>query len=139
MSNFFEDLDWIIENLVEKDGYVVNSSPSFINPRGYVWMTLQLLFDVPMSLSDIHFLCPFDFQEYCSKNNYDLKFKSSNQSWGNGEGMIIDFNKRLRNALRDAKMDNSNVDRLLDWLNKSKEFSIYDDFTGANVIYKIQT
>lgn len=138
-DNPFEDLSWISRNLLEEGGFIVNSSPSFINPRGYVWMTLQLLFDVPMSLSDLNFLCPFDFQEYCQKNNYKLEYKSSNQSWGNGEGMIVDFNKRLRNALRDANMDNGNVDKLLSWLDKSKEFAITDDFTGANVIYKIQT
>ena len=35
--------------LLKKDGILLTSSPSFLNPRGYVWMTLQLLFDVPMS------------------------------------------------------------------------------------------
>ena len=134
----FDTLDWIIENSLGKNGFIVNSCPSFINPRGYVWMTLQLLFDIPMSLSDLHFLCPFDFEEYCKKNKCNLEYQSSNQSWGNGEGMIVDFNKRLRNALRDADMNNENVDKLLDWLNKAKEFSVQGDFTGANVIYKIQ-
>ena len=133
----FGTLDWIINNLLSKDGYVVTSSPSFINPRGYVWMTLQLLFNVPMSLSDLHFLCPFDFEEYCDKNNYQLTYNSSNQSWGNGKGMMIDFNKRLRNALRDANMENSNVDNLLEWLDKAKDYSNNDKHTGANVIYKI--
>tara|TARA_B100000963_G_C22480890_1_gene604645 strand:- start:22 stop:795 length:774 start_codon:yes stop_codon:yes gene_type:complete len=134
----WEDLNWITDNLLEENGYIVNSSPSFINPRGYVWMTLQLLFDIPMSLSDLHFLCPFDFEEYCKNKNCDLEYTSSNQSWGNGQGMIIDFNKRLRNALRDANMTNENVDKLLDWLNKAKEFSTEASYTGANVIYRIQ-
>ena len=134
----FDTLDWVINNLLEEKGFVITSSPSFINPRGYVWMTLQLLFDIPMSLSDLHFLCPFDFKEYCERNQYNMEFKSSNQSWGNGEGMIVDFNKRLRNALRDANMSNKNVDKLLDWLNKAKDYAAHDDFTGANVIYRIQ-
>ena len=131
-------LDFILQNLLSKDGFIVNSCPSFINPRGYVWMTLQLLFDVPMSLSDLHFLCPFDFEDYCKKNKCNLEYKSSNQSWGNGQGMIVDFNKRLRNALRDANMPNKNVDTLLEWLNKAKEFSSEEDYSGANVIYRIQ-
>jgi len=134
----FDSLGWIKDNLLAENGFIVNSCPSFINPRGYVWMTLQLLFDIPMSLSDLHFLCPFDFEEYCEKNRCNLEYKSSNQSWGNGQGMIVDFNKRLRNALRDANMSNDNVDKLLDWLNKAKEFTVEDDFTGANVIYRIQ-
>ena len=50
---------------------------------------------------------------------------------------MIDFNKRLRNALSDANMENSNVDNLLEWLDKAKDYSNNDKHTGANVIYKI--
>ena len=67
-----------------------------------------------------------------------MEYKSANQSWGNGEGMIVDFNKRLRNALNDANISNKNVDKLLDWLNKAKEYTMHSEFSGANVIYKIQ-
>ena len=59
--------------VVEKDGYLINLCPSFLNVRGHVWMTLQLLFDVPMSLSDLHFLCPFDFEEFCEGKGYELE------------------------------------------------------------------
>ena len=62
----FGELKWIMTNILNDKGYVITSSPSFINPRGYIWMTLQLLFDVPMSLSDLHFLCPFDFKAFCN-------------------------------------------------------------------------
>ena len=48
--------------------------------------------------------------------------------------MIIDFNKRLRNALSDANMTNENVDKLLDWLNKAKEFSTEENFTGGRAL-----
>ena len=58
----FKTLRSIIIANLKKNGQFITSSPSFLNPRGYVWMTLQLLFDVPMSLTDIHFLCPFDFE-----------------------------------------------------------------------------
>jgi hypothetical protein len=43
----------------------------------------------------------------------------------------------LRNALRDAGMDNSRVDDLLEWLSKAKEYFKQDNDTGATVIYKI--
>jgi len=134
----FESLDWMMENVLTPSGVIVTSSPSFLNPRGYVWMTLQLLLDVPMSLSDLHFLCPFDFEDYCEKSNRKLSYISSNQSWGVGSGMIIDFHKRLRNALSDAGFDNSKVDSLLDWLDKAKDFFKEEKHTGANIIYKIE-
>ena len=74
------------------------------------------------SLSDLHFLNPFDFEEFCEKQNYTLVIKSCDQDWGAGERTIVDFNKRLRNALKDADMDNSKVDLLLAWLEKAMPF-----------------
>lgn len=133
----FGDLSWIINNLLDANGKVVTSSPSFLNPRGYIWMTLQLLLDVPMSLSDLHFLCPFDFEEFCEENNYKLDYLSSNQDWGGGELMLQDMTKRLSNALRDAKLNNSNVKKLIEWCRKSNPIFKYDNHTGANIIYKI--
>lgn len=133
----FKTLNSIISTNLKKGGEFITSSPSFLNPRGYVWMTLQLLFDVPMSLTDAHFLCPFDFEEFCRKHSYKLKVRSADQDWGSGERTIIDFNKRLRNALRDAKMDNTKVDRLLEWLKKAVIYHQTDEYSGANVAYRI--
>jgi len=136
-DNPWEDLEYIAKNLLHDHGYIITASPSFLNPRGYVWMTLALLFDAPMSLSDLHFLNPFDFEEFCEKQNYTLVIKSCDQDWGAGERTIVDFNKRLRNALKDADMDNSKVDLLLAWLEKAMPFFQADDFSGATVIYKV--
>ena len=134
----FKELKYIIDDNLKKDGIIITSSPSFLNPRGYVWMTLQLLFDVPMSLTDLHFLCPFDFEEFCYDNNLELEMKSIFQDWGSGRTMIRDFDKRLRNALRDKGMDNSKVDDLLVWLNKSMKYFSRNNYSGAMVVYKIQ-
>lgn len=132
----FEALDGILRRNLREGGMLITSSPSFLNPRGYIWMTLQLLFNVPMSLTDLHFLCPFDFQEFAKKNRYDVEIKSTDQDWGAGDRLLIDFRKRLPNALRDAGMDTSRVDRLLEWLAKAAPHFYRDDFTGANVVYK---
>ena len=131
------ELDYIRSNLLSENGYVVTTSPSFLNPRGYVWMTLQLLFDVPMSLSDLHFFCPFDFIEYCKKQDCSLAYNSCDQDWGAGQRTILDFRKRLTNALRDADLNNNNVERFLTWLEKANPFFNADESTGATVCYKI--
>ena len=137
-DNSFETLKNIIETNLKNGGRVILTVPSFINPRGYVWMTLQLLFDVPMSLTDLNFMCPFDFEDFCKEYGYTLeKIKSTDQHWGSGELAIIDLSKRLPNALRDAGMDYSKVDRLLKWLRKAVKYHHTDDFSGAIVGYKI--
>jgi len=133
----FEELERIIARNLKPDGTLITSSPSFLNPRGYVWMALQLLFDVPMSLTDLHFLCPFDFQAFAAERGYELETRSANQDWGAGERTIVDFHKRLRNALNDAGMDNSNVDRFLAWLQKAVKFHRTDEYSGATVVYKL--
>lgn len=132
----FTELRNILDARVKEGGCVITSSPSFINPRGYVWMTLQLLFDVPMSLTDLHFLCPFDFEQFAEEFGFVLEYRSTDFAWASGERTIIDFDKRLRNALRDAKMDNSKVDRLLEWLKKAIPCHLHDERSGATVAYK---
>jgi hypothetical protein len=127
-----------METTVKDGGFLVTSSPSFINPRGYVWMTLAKLFDVPMSLTDLHFICPFDMQKFCDENNYDLEYESIHQDWGSGDTMIRDFNKRLRNALRDANMDNSKVDDLLEWLYNANKYYVTNESSGAIVVYRMR-
>ena len=133
----WDELKNIIDNFLTDDGMVITSSPSFLNPRGYIWMTLAKLFDVPMSLTDLHFICPFDMINFCESNGYKLEYESIHQDWGCGEKMLNDLNKRLRNALRDVDMDNSKVGDLLAWMsNASKHFVRHND-TGATVVYKV--
>lgn len=134
----FEELKYIIDNNLKEGGTIITSSPSFLNPRGYVWMTLQLLFDVPMSLTDLHFICPFDFEKFCYENYLYLEMKSIFQDWGSGKTMIRDFDKRLRNALKDKGMNNSKVDDLLKWLDMSCKYFTRNNYSGAMVVYKIQ-
>jgi SAM-dependent methyltransferase len=139
-DNSFEALEYIIETNLKNNGKVILTTPSFLNPRGYVWMTLQLLFNVPMSLTDLNFMCPFDFEDFCKSHGYTLEeIKSTEQDWGSGERAIIDLSKRLPNALKDAGMSysNSNLDRLLEWLSKAVKYHRIDDFSGAIVGYKI--
>ncbi|MFT5171289.1 MAG: 2-polyprenyl-3-methyl-5-hydroxy-6-metoxy-1,4-benzoquinol methylase [Candidatus Marinamargulisbacteria bacterium] len=133
----FDGLRTILKNNVKPGGSIVTSSPSFLNPRGYIWMTLQLLFDVPMSLTDLHFLCPFDFEAFCKKESLCLEIKSANQDMGSGKAGVYDLKKRLTNALKDANFDNSKVDKLLAWLDQAGPYFHKDENTGASVVYKI--
>ena len=134
----FVTLDHIIDNFLSEEGTLINSCPAFYNPRGYVWMTLSLLFDVPMSLTDLHFLDIEDFKKYCTNNNLDIEWRSIHHDWASGDGLINDFQKRLVNALRDAKLPNDNVGKLLKWLKESSAYFVKTDDTGAEVIYKLR-
>ena len=138
LDNPFDELSYIMESNLNPGGTVICQCPSFINPRGYVWMTLKLLFDVPMSLTDLHCLCPFDFREFCQQHGYTVIIKSAHQDWAKGRRMIFDLRKRLKNALTDAGMDHSKIDALLEWLRKAGHYHQSDDFSGAVAVYKIE-
>jgi SAM-dependent methyltransferase len=133
---FFQLRD--ILDLVTEGGFVITSSPSFLNPRGYVWMTLAKLFNIPMSLTDLHFICPFDMKSFCDRYKYELEYKGVYQDWGSGTMMLTDFNKRLRNALKDAGMDDSGVSELLRWLRCASPYFKNHNDTGAVTVYKIK-
>jgi len=136
LDNPFVELEYILDSLIRQDGILITSSPSFLNPRGYVWMTLQLLFDIPMSLTDLHFLCPFDFEKFSREKGLSLEFRSTDQDRGKGKRLMLDFQKRLPNALRDAGMDATKVERFMEWLSEAAPYHQSDEYSGATVAYR---
>jgi 2-polyprenyl-3-methyl-5-hydroxy-6-metoxy-1,4-benzoquinol methylase len=117
--------------LLPAGGEIVLTCPHFINIRGFIWMTLYKLFKVPMSLTDVHFIAPFDLQNWIKNTSLELVyFGSFDNDEANGEKMLTDMRKRLTNALRDANMDNSKVDDLISWLDS---LVVFQKMTGRNL------
>jgi len=127
-------LDKLIDSNLNDDGTLITVMPSFMNPRGYIWMTLQTLFDVPMSLSDLHFFSPTDVEKYAQENNLQARIGTFDADWGCGERLLDDFKKRLPNALRDAGMKTDKVDKLIDWLADASAYYTPNEFSGASMI-----
>ena len=136
MDDPLSALKTMADDHLNRPGQIITSSPSFLNPRGYVWMALQLLLDVPMSLSDRHFLCPFDFERFAGEIGARMDYLSVDQDWGHGDRLIEDFDQRLRNALRDRGFE-ADVDRFLAWLKQTVEYGSYSEFSGANIVYEL--
>ena len=134
----FNLLKKMIKSNLNKNGVIVFLSPSFMNPRGYVWMTLQILLNVPMSLTDIHFFSPSDFIKFSKKNNCSLDFTTIAHDWGGGKKTIKDFKKRLVNALKDAKLNNKNVKPFLIWMEDAIKYFHHTNDSGALMVCKIK-
>ena len=75
---------------IRQDGHLILTCPSFLNMRGYVWMTLQILFDVPMSLTDKHFISPFDMKKWAGDLNLSLTWFTFRHQQSFGEKMVYD-------------------------------------------------
>jgi len=133
----FDLIDKLVKENLNDGGVIVTASPSFLNPRGYVWMTLQVLLDVPMSLSDVHFFMPSDFNNYASSRNLKVSMTSIDQGWGGGKRTILDFKKRLVNALREKKLNNEKVPEFLEWFEEAIEYFNHDSDSGAIMVTSI--
>lgn len=129
----FTELKWMMDNLLAKKGDVITSSPCFLNPRGIVWMTLNMLGAV-MSKTDLHYLDPHEFFTFAYSNGYKIDVDYCDDSWGNGLDMILDFEKRLPLALRDGGItyDNQRLDEFLRWLSNLPVKGL-----GATAVYRI--
>ena len=61
---------------LNKNGKIIVTTPNWTNPRGYILMTLKMLFDSPITLADLHYLTPLNHQEWAEKLEMKLKFRT---------------------------------------------------------------
>jgi len=131
-------LDVLLKSCVS-DGLVILSCPSFLNIRGVIWMTLQMLFDVPMSLADKHFITPVDIEKYLVGSGKKIEeIVSVDNDLSQGDYFYQDMTKRLTNALNDANMPSANVHKLVQWVEENRHLFASNDMTGANMVYLIR-
>ena len=135
-----QELQRMIE-LVGGKGMIILTCPYFLNIRGFVWMSLALLLDVPMSLTDRHFISPFDVEGWLAETPMRLeRVQPFDYERANGPQMLVDMKRRLTNALRDANLPNDKVDRALEWLGKVVEYEnriTPGRLGGSNALYVI--
>lgn len=106
---------------LKNNGKIILTNPNWLNPRGYVLMTLYFLFNAPITLADIHYLTPNDHKEWAKKINMNLKWKTFDFSWAHGEILLQDFKRRLPNVLKDTKLpnDKKQIKKFISWLEKN--------------------
>ncbi|MFH1956139.1 MAG: class I SAM-dependent methyltransferase [Patescibacteria group bacterium] len=119
-------------------GSIIFTCPYWSNPRGYILMSLFFLFDAPITLADLHYFSPADFENFAKNLRMTLKWRTFDESRAYGDNLIKDFEKRLPNVLGDAKLPNNkkNIQNLLKWLKKDMEaLAGKDKYGGATALY----
>lgn len=109
-----------------KPDIIISSSPCWMNPRGIVLQTLYNLFDLPITLADLHYLTPDDME----LEGYNLTWKDIDHDWASGQKMINDLANRLPKVLDNVE---ANVEKLMHWLKKVPPQGL-----GATIIYKLE-
>lgn len=107
-----------LKKCLNKNGKIILTTPNWTNPRGYVLMTLWFLFNAPITLADLHYLTPNEHLKMAKKMNMNVKWRTIEHSWGNGEIMIKDFQRRIPNIMKDMKMklDDKKMKLFIKWL-----------------------
>jgi SAM-dependent methyltransferase len=131
------------DKILNDGGELILTCPYFLNIRGFIWITLQKLLDVPMSLTDLHSLSDFDIESFIAKipSLKLIDVKTFDHEIANGKMMIIDMEKRLTNALNDANLPTTNIPSLLSWLEKVVELNDNKktlNLCGSNALYYIK-
>ncbi len=127
--------------LLKDEGQLVITCPYFINVRGIVWMSLALLLDVPMSLTDKHFISPFNIEEWLLGTGFSIStVKYFDYEKANGDIMIDDMKKRLTNAMNDSGLSSDKVPDMIRWLSNvvEKEKDAINTMNGASSLYVIK-
>lgn len=106
------------KTMMKPRGSIVITSPNWLNPRGYILQTLWHMFRAPITLADLHYLTPRDFEEWAKELDMELTWSTVDHDWGGGRKMIDDFRKRLPNVSRDAGWNISpqQLENFLEWL-----------------------
>jgi len=132
----FVELKWMMDNLLTEKGDVITSSPCFLNPRGIVWMILDM-FGAVMSKTDLHFLNPWEFTKFAKDNSYEIKIKYCDSSWGNGTQMVEDLTQRIPLAMKDGNIpyDEVKFNKFMEWFSECARWMIRS--IGATAVYRI--
>lgn len=106
------------KQFLKPNGKIIVTVPNWSNPRGHVLMTLYYLFNAPITLADLHYLTPQNFEIWAKELDLKLNWKTLNHSWAHGDVMVRDLKRRLPKVLYDVniKIPNKNIKNLLKWL-----------------------
>ena len=86
-----------------------------------------------MSLSDLHFLHPWEFKKFADNNDMDYWERTCEFSWAHGKRLLSDFKDRLPAAL---DVPTANIDALLQWIAEYIEYYFGTPYGACNV-YKL--
>lgn len=94
-----------LNSILKNEGLLVVSCPNFINFRGYSYMTLLTLFDLPMSLADLRQIDYRDIKNWSKETGFELiKTIGAIYRFGWDEKSVNDMIKRVPLAIKDKQL-----------------------------------
>lgn len=129
-------LAYLMDRHLWEHGICIMSVPNWTNPFGYVYHTCRILFGLKMTLTDLHYFTPGDFQTFATTHNYKIKFATTDYGRGMGQDMLEDLTHRLAKAGADV-IPLLKIQEMIQFLTTTIPFYKPGDFTGATLCMKI--
>ena len=107
--------------LLKPKGWAIISIPSFTNFRGNVWLALQNLFELPMSLTDTYQISLEEMKKWANQVGFNLvKTVGISYDWAWSIWGIEDLKRRIYLATKDAKMTKfTDMKKMNSWLDEN--------------------
>lgn len=112
-------------SILKNGGLLVISCPNFVNFRGFTYMTLLSLFDLPMSLADLRQIDIKDIKIWAAEVGLTLERTiGAIYKFAFSEKASADMIKRVPLAIRDKGLDiKFNYEMYNRWLNRMVDFN----------------
>ncbi|MBM3231060.1 class I SAM-dependent methyltransferase [Candidatus Peregrinibacteria bacterium] len=130
-----------LKTMLKPGGSLIMTCPNWLNARGYILQTLWHMFRAPITLADIHYLGPVDFEGWARELEMDLEWSTVDCEWGSGMKMVKDLERRLPNVARDAgwQTTKEQIDGFLQWIEtKVVPFKDEGKHAGAAGVYHLK-
>ena len=124
--------------MLRAGGSIIVVSPNWSNPRGYMLMTLKHLFDAKITLADLHYFTPLDFERWAKALGMKLVWRTIDYDWAMGKRLVRDLKRRIPNVLRDSKLplDKKRIAIFIKWVNDEvTKIERPQKYSGAIGIY----
>jgi len=110
-----------MKNLLNDNGSIIVTVPNFLNPRGFILLTLLHLFDAKITLADLHHLSPTHFEKWADELDMDLDWKTVNHSWGCTDVAAADLRERLPKVSSSSNLGltEEGIASLTNWLEQN--------------------
>jgi 2-polyprenyl-3-methyl-5-hydroxy-6-metoxy-1,4-benzoquinol methylase len=122
---------------LNNEGHLVITCPNWTNVGGIAQLTLYFLYELRITLSDLHFISPKNMKSWAGDCGLTFeRWFSYDHSMGNGELMLRDLKNRLPKVFAEVgKIPEENISRLLKWLEETIEYTEKTDHNGAMAMY----
>jgi hypothetical protein len=112
-----------LNGIVAPGGKLVTSCPGFLNLRGFSYMTLLTLLDLPLSLADVRQVDYLAMQEWARVTGWSYeRALGAIYRFGWDEKAAADMRKRLPLAVGDSSLDvDLDYDAYNEWLGRTTE------------------